>query len=122
MSLGKSALGKGAFVVVTPKTSGGGGGPAVVGMVFDGDQWWLPGDVEFADLKELFDHNDFVHGVAPEVEETKADGEEVDEINFFVEFADLKELFDHNDFVHGIAPEVEETKADGEEVNEINFF
>ncbi|GJV75219.1 hypothetical protein Tco_1506803 [Tanacetum coccineum] len=78
--------------------------------------------VEFADLKELFDHNDFVHGVAPEVEETKADGEEVDEISFFVEFADLKELFDHNDFVHGVAPEVEETKADGEEVDEINFF
>nr|GEX11439.1 hypothetical protein [Tanacetum cinerariifolium] len=29
--------------------------------------------VKFADLKELFDHNDFVHGVAPEVEETNAD-------------------------------------------------
>ncbi|GKC84403.1 hypothetical protein Tco_1140120 [Tanacetum coccineum] len=89
--------------------------------------WTICPQMEFADLKELFDHNDFVHGVGslPKVEETKgrfvllllSGANTIEQYPYDqVEFADSKELFDHNDFVHGVAPKVEETKADGEEV------
>ncbi|GKF51871.1 hypothetical protein Tco_0148338, partial [Tanacetum coccineum] len=47
--------------------------------------------LEFADLKELLDHNNFVHGgVAPEVKEINVDGEEVYVVAPKVECWELK--------------------------------